>query len=154
MSARSPDLQIAEIRDASRRLVRELGFMRSTLAGTDLPPSAVHALIVIGARGSVTAAELSEVLLLEKSSISRMVRKLIDASELLEKASEQDGRAKLLSLTRKGRSTLAAIDKFAQNQVASALAHLDPAARRMVQQGLAAYAAALQASRRKASATA
>ena len=142
-----PEPQVAEIRDASRRLVRELGFMRSTLAGTNLPPSAVHTMIVIGARGPITAAELSEVLLLEKSSVSRMVRKLIDGGELAEKASDRDGRAKLMSLTRKGRATLVAIDRFAQNQVASALAHLDPAARRTVQQGLASYARALEASR-------
>jgi DNA-binding MarR family transcriptional regulator len=147
MSDRSSELQIAEIRDASRRLVRELGFMRSTLAGTALPPSAVHALIVIGARGSVTAAELSEVLLLEKSSISRMLRKLIEAGELAEQASAHDARAKLMSLTRKGRATLAGINRFAQHQVGSALAQLDPAARRIVQQGLAAYARALEASR-------
>ncbi|MDB5656415.1 MAG: MarR family transcriptional regulator [Tardiphaga sp.] len=147
MAGHASDLQIAEIRDASRRLVRELGFMRNTLAGTDLPPSAVHALIVIGARGSLTAAELSEVLLLEKSSISRMLRKLIETGELAEKASDHDARAKLMSLTRKGRATLAGINRFAQNQVASALAHLDPAARRIVQQGLASYAGALEASR-------
>ncbi|MDB5563584.1 MAG: MarR family transcriptional regulator [Tardiphaga sp.] len=147
MAAKVPDFHIAAIRDASRRLVRELGFMKSTLAGTDLPPSAVHALLAIGASGALTSVELSKVLALEKSSISRMVRKLIEAGELVEKTSHQDGRVKPLSLTKKGRSTLAAINKFAQNQVVSALNHLSPAARRTVRDGLASYAGALEASR-------
>jgi DNA-binding MarR family transcriptional regulator/N-acetylglutamate synthase-like GNAT family acetyltransferase len=147
MTAKVPDFHIAAIRDASRRLVRELGFMKSTLAGTDLPPSAVHALLAIGESGALTSAELSEMLTLEKSSISRMVRKLIEAGELVEKTNHEDGRVKPLSLTKKGRSTLAAINKFAQNQVVSALNHLSPAARRTVRDGLASYAAALEASR-------
>ncbi|MGO3570299.1 MAG: MarR family transcriptional regulator, partial [Serratia grimesii] len=50
MSITQPSPYLHSIRDASRHLVRELGFMGSTLAETDLPPSAVHALIEIGDR--------------------------------------------------------------------------------------------------------
>jgi DNA-binding MarR family transcriptional regulator len=147
MSRSSLDRQVAPIRDASRRLVRELGFMRATLAGTNLPPSAVHALVEVGARQSLTAAELCGILALEKSSVSRMVRKLIDDQLLEEGTSDHDGRAKPLSLTGKGRTTLAAIDRFAEQQVLSALAHLTPEARRTVLDGLALYASALETSR-------
>jgi DNA-binding MarR family transcriptional regulator len=147
MSRSSPAHEVAPIRDASRRLVRELGFMRTTLAGTNLPPSAVHALVEIGARGSLTAAELCDVLALEKSSVSRMVRKLIDDGLLQEGTSDRDGRAKPLSLTGNGRTTLAAIDQFAEQQVLAALARLTPEARRTVLDGLALYASALEASR-------
>lgn len=135
---------VTEIRDASRRLVRELGFMKATLAGTDLPPSAVHALIEIGAGGSLTAADLSGRLNLDKSSISRMVGKLVASGELAEAASELDGRAKPLSLTPKGRRTLAAIDAFARDQVGAALGKLTPDDRGKVSAGLAAYAGALE----------
>jgi DNA-binding MarR family transcriptional regulator/N-acetylglutamate synthase-like GNAT family acetyltransferase len=147
MTAASPELLVGPIRDASRRLVREFGFMRGTLAGTDLPPSAVHALVEIGARGSLTAAELCDILLLEKSSVSRMLRKLVESGELAEAASERDGRAKPLRLTPKGQATLAAIDAFAQNQARAALERLRPEAHRTVMDGLAAYADALAASR-------
>jgi NAD(P)-dependent dehydrogenase (short-subunit alcohol dehydrogenase family)/DNA-binding MarR family transcriptional regulator len=147
MTAQTRDLHIAPIRDASRRLVRELGFMKSTLAGTALPPSAVHALVEIGARGSLTSAELCGVLALEKSSVSRMVRKLVEDGELVEGSSDRDGRAKPLSLTAKGEATLAAIDRFAQDQVIAALVRLGPGARRSVLDGLAVYAGALEASR-------
>ncbi|WP_424811955.1 MarR family winged helix-turn-helix transcriptional regulator [Roseococcus sp. YIM B11640] len=134
---------IADIRAASRRLVRELGFMRPTLAGTDLSPSAVHALVEIGARGSLTAAELCEVLLLEKSSVSRLLAKLSAAGEIVARPSETDARARPVSMTPKGRATLARIDRFAERQVSAALVRMEPASRRALAGALGAYAAAL-----------
>jgi DNA-binding MarR family transcriptional regulator len=139
--------EIALIRDASRRLVRELGFMRPTLAGTNLPPSAVHALIEIGARKTMTATELCDALILEKSSVSRMVRKLVRAGEVAEGASCQDARAKPLSLTPQGLASLRRIDHFARRQVAEALERMRPETRRDLAESLASYARALQASR-------
>ncbi|MHB1205363.1 MAG: hypothetical protein ACYCZX_07335, partial [Rhodospirillaceae bacterium] len=62
------EVHIEPIRAASRRLVRALGFMQGTLAGTSMPPSAVHALVEMGARGSLKANELAEILRLEKST--------------------------------------------------------------------------------------
>ena len=144
------DPSTEHIRDASRRLVRELGFLRPTLAGTDHSPSAVHALIEIGARPAVTAAELAAILVLEKSSVSRMLRKLIAAGELAEGVSTRDGRAKPLSLTRQGRSTLARIDDFARRQVEAALEHMELDGRAQLAESLGHYAEALAATRRDA----
>ncbi|MBY6264062.1 MarR family transcriptional regulator [Azospirillum sp. 412522] len=138
---------VLPIRDASRRIVRELGFMKATLAGTELPPSAVHALIEIGDRGGLTATDLCDRLNLEKSSVSRMLRKLIDAGELAAGSSDTDGRAKRLTLTAQGRRTLAAIDSFAHDQVGGALACLPAADHAMVVEGLRLYADALHARR-------
>jgi len=139
--------EIRDIRDASRRLVRELGFMRSTLAGTNLHASAVHAIIEIGQGHEVTAADLANILNLEKSSISRMIRKLIDAGEVAEAVSDQDARSKLLSLTEQGRKTLAKINAFARQQVSRAVGPLSPSARKSISAGLATYARALESQR-------
>lgn len=135
------------IRHASRRLVRELGFMGQTLAGTDLPPSSVHALIAVGEGEAVTAAALCDLLRLEKSSVSRLVRKLVTAGLMTEGASERDGRVKPLALTGRGRETLEAIHRFARSQVGRALDALPPPVQGTVAEGLSAYAAALRASR-------
>lgn len=145
--APADDIAIDVIRDASRRLVRELGFMGQTLAGTDLPPSSVHALIAVGEGEAATAAALCDLLRLEKSSVSRLVRKLVTAGLMAEGASERDGRVKPLALTGRGRETLAAIHRFARSQVRRAMDVLPPAAHGMVAEGLSAYAAALRASR-------
>ena len=143
-----PELMlIDDIRAASRQMVRELGFMEQTLAATDYPPSAVHTLLEIGARGPMTSGQLAEFLHLEKSSVSRMVRKLIACGELKESADADDGRIKPLSLTPKGRRTLSTIEDFARRQVARALERLTGSERRAVREGLAIYARALKSDR-------
>jgi DNA-binding MarR family transcriptional regulator len=95
----------------------------------------------------MTATELCDVLILEKSSVSRMVRKLVRAGEVAEGASSQDGRAKALSLTPRGLASLNRIDDFAQRQVADALERMGPETRRGLAESLATYARALQACR-------
>jgi DNA-binding MarR family transcriptional regulator len=138
---------IDDIRAASRQMVREFGFMEQTLAATDYPPSAVHTILEIGTGGPMTSGQLAELLHLEKSSVSRMVRKLIECGELKETSDADDARIKPLSLTPKGRRTLAALHEFGRRQVSSALARLPEAERELVRQGLTIYARALAAAR-------
>jgi DNA-binding MarR family transcriptional regulator/GNAT superfamily N-acetyltransferase len=138
---------IQTIRAASRLMVRELGFMNQNLATTDYPPSAVHSMLEVDAHGSMTAAQLVQILGLEKSSVSRMLAKLVKAGELEETPSAEDARTKLLSLTGKGRETVRSINTFADEQVAAALGKLDPFTQDAVSQGLSSYASALKASR-------
>ncbi|PLP59351.1 GNAT family acetyltransferase [Mesorhizobium loti] len=121
--------------------------MKPTVAGTDLPPSAVHSIIEIGGNDGLTAAALGEILNLEKSSVSRMLRKLIDAGEIEERMNPNDARSKLLRLTARGEETLLAINRFGQGQVAAAFLHLSDAQRQIVVAGLSAYAEALQSVR-------
>ncbi|MFL9927634.1 helix-turn-helix domain-containing GNAT family N-acetyltransferase [Herbaspirillum lusitanum] len=146
MSDHDP-LLIDQVRSASRQMVRELGFMQTTLAATDYSPSAVHSIVEIAASKGMTSAQLAEILQLEKSSISRMVRKLVEAGELRETVSNDDARSKLLTLTAKGRRTLAAINRFGRMQVTTALAQLSEREQQLVCQGLTAYSRALEAHR-------
>lgn len=134
---------IDDVRAVSRRLVRELGFLRSSLAGTGLPPSAVHALIEIDGSPGITAASLAERLRLEKSSISRLLRKLIESGDILESPDPTDGRSKSLWLTGPGQQRVSGIHAFARAQVAAALEQLQPAQRQTVLDGLTLYTAAL-----------
>ena len=61
------------IREITRKKISEItltissmnSFMQGTLAGTRLSPSAVHAIVEIGARGSLSSAELCDILTLE-----------------------------------------------------------------------------------------
>ncbi|MEX3008606.1 GNAT family N-acetyltransferase [Hoeflea sp. TYP-13] len=139
--------EIETIRSASRSLVRELGFMGRNLAETDLSPSGVHALLEIGNEDDVSAKHLSETLLLEKSTVSRLVRTLLERGEVREVVARHDGRVKYLNLTAKGRDTLAAIDRFAVDRVTGAINPLPSRARSTICDGLAAYARALKAGR-------
>ncbi len=142
-----PAKSIDEIRSASRTIVRELGFMRPTLAGTAYSASAVHALLEIDAQGGVAAAHLVTALGLEKSSVSRMLAKLIAAGDIAESASPEDARLKQLTLTGQGKALVKKIHAYGRNQVTSAMAHLNPSQQQAVAQGLSEYARALKASR-------
>ncbi|MQT13602.1 MarR family winged helix-turn-helix transcriptional regulator [Segnochrobactrum spirostomi] len=136
---------IEDIRAASRRLVRELGFMGDGLAGTDLPPSAVHALIEIDAHPGITAGEIAGRLRLEKSSVSRMLRKLVESGTVQEAAGPNDARTKALALSADGQALVAGIHRFARLQVSSALGRLEPAEALTVAEGIRLYADALTA---------
>ncbi|WP_335944720.1 helix-turn-helix domain-containing GNAT family N-acetyltransferase [Pseudomonas sp. G166] len=138
---------IEKIRSASRLMVRELGFMHATLAATGYPPSSVHTIVELGNRQALTAVELVELLGLEKSSVSRMVRKLVEAGEIEEVTHEEDARFKKLRLSAQGKKTLRAIDSFATKQVGEALGHLTPEQWQVVSEGIGNYGAALQAQR-------
>lgn len=133
---------VEEVRAISRTMVRELGFMGGDFAGTDLSPSAVHALIEIE-RGSVTARDLGVLLRLEKSSVSRMLRKLVESGDVHEAAGEEDARVKMLSLTAAGKKRVAAIHDFARTQVIDALGRLKPGQDRTVLEGMRLYTQAL-----------
>lgn len=134
---------INDIRSTSRRLVRELGFMGGDFAGTDLPPSAVHALIEIEASLGMTARDLGKLLRLEKSSVSRMLRKLVLSGDVLEETDGEDSRIKRLCLTERGQERVGAIHAFANRQVSSALSRLAPAEGHTILEGLRLYADAL-----------
>jgi DNA-binding MarR family transcriptional regulator/GNAT superfamily N-acetyltransferase len=138
---------LAQIRRASRQLVRELGFMQPTLAGSGLPASAVHALIEIDLAGPLTAAQLATLLNLEKSSVSRMLAKLIAGGEIVEQPSPHDRRVKLLTLSERGRKSVAAIHAFGNRQVAEALQRIPPHLDASVLFGLHTYAQALTSCR-------
>lgn len=138
---------IEDIRSSSRTMVRELGFMRNTLAGTEYSASAVHTLLELSTRKSMTAAQLVQALGLEKSSVSRMVSKLIDAGEVAEAASADDARFKRLLLTKQGERTVAKIHAYGKMQVTTAIEGLTHVEQAAIARGLNAYANALCSSR-------
>ena len=140
---------VSVIRRSSRLMVRELGFMGSTLASTNYSPSAVHTLVEIALRKEMTASQLVQLLGLEKSSVSRMLARLIAAGELEEVISAEDARAKSLRLTAKGHETVSKINTFSNERVVSAIKSLAPAQQQTISEGLSLYANALLACREK-----
>ncbi|KAG4433361.1 hypothetical protein IFR05_011167, partial [Cadophora sp. M221] len=137
--------------------------------GTSYSASAVHAIIEIGlheqnttsspsppfskpkpkpaSTGGITATTLCTELNLEKSSVSRLLKKLVEAGEVREGFGE-DAREKVLGLTEKGRRTLEGIDAFGESQILAAFAQLPPEATPDdILKGINAYGTALRSSR-------
>lgn len=135
---------VARVRQASRTVVRELGFLRPTLAQSGLSPSSVHALIEIGATEGLSARDLVERLVLEKSTVSRLIRGLEERELVAREPAQEDGRRRVLRLTPSGLRTLMAIDSFAESQVAMALGTVGPADAETAACGLELYGDALR----------
>jgi putative acetyltransferase len=142
--------EVLPLRHASRELVRELGFLQGRETTTQLAHSHCHALIEIEARGSVGQAELPTLLRLDKSTTSRIVAELESRGWVRAKTSDDDGRARVLALTPKGRSRLASIHRDANARVENALLLLGDAEREAVVRGMQIYAKALERARRRA----
>ncbi|WP_020070569.1 bifunctional helix-turn-helix transcriptional regulator/GNAT family N-acetyltransferase [Paraburkholderia caledonica] len=142
--AQSRDSTILELREFSRKLVRELGFMRSTLADSGLAPSAVHAILEVGATPGIQVRDLAHLLRLDKSNASRQVAKLESAGLIKRTASSDDARSSELYLTKTGQQLRKKIDKFATDQVSSALRKLAPSDQQSVVRALSLYAGALE----------
>ncbi|VVE13147.1 MarR family transcriptional regulator [Pandoraea pneumonica] len=143
LNAGSREATILELREFSRKLVRELGFMRTTLADSDLAPSAVHAVIEIGAHPGVNAKDLGGLLRLDKSNTSRQLAKLEASGLVTRVASKDDARTSTLQLTPSGQALRKRIDRFATDQVSNALRRLVPADQQALVRSLALYADAL-----------
>jgi DNA-binding MarR family transcriptional regulator/GNAT superfamily N-acetyltransferase len=141
--AESRDTTILELREFSRRLVRELGFMRTTLAESDFAPSAVHAILEIGARPGIAAKDLATILRLDKSNTSRQVARLEAEGLVQRSAAPDDARSFGLALTAAGDAVRQKIDRYATGKVSNALRRLLPAEQQALVRSLGLYAEAL-----------
>lgn len=142
--------EVQPLRHASRELVRELGFLQPRGADTKLSHSHCHALIEIDARGTVAQAELPALLRLDKSTTSRIIAELESRAWIRARASEEDGRARILTVSSKGRSRLAVVHREANARVDAALSLLKEEDRALVLKGMQLYARALERARRRA----
>ena len=139
----SHEQTVRELREVSRKLVRELGFMRNTLAESDLAPSAVHAVLEIAGAPGIQARDLAERLRLDKSSTSRQLTRLESAGLIERRACTADARSSELHLTQHGQQLRRKIDAFASDQVSNALRHLTPADQQRLVASLSQYVSAL-----------
>ncbi|MEM9301799.1 MAG: bifunctional helix-turn-helix transcriptional regulator/GNAT family N-acetyltransferase [Pseudomonadota bacterium] len=119
-------MQTNTIRHATRELVRALRIIDGTSCTPEVTLSEGHLLLAIAENPETTATELAETLELEKSTISRTIGRLEERGFLAREPSEADARVRSLSLTPAGRDVLAAIDRFADTEVAAALEFLAP----------------------------
>ncbi|KAH6685294.1 MarR family transcriptional regulator [Plectosphaerella plurivora] len=139
---------IPPIRDASRKLVRELGFMRRTLAGTNLSAAAVHALLEIGDHGIRNRVELHARLKLDGArggDFEAAVAELLKQGEIVAEPPFVESLPTSYRLTPQGESTLRSVNAFAVARIQEALDAAAPGIGEAIALGLKAYAEALAA---------
>lgn len=134
---------VHQLRGFSRQLVRELGYLRSPFGGSELAPSAVHAIIEIGAQPGLQARDLAALLRLDKSNTSRQLAKLEAMGLVRRESAADDARSSRLFLTDEGRDLQVRIDHFGTAQVTRVLQQLEPHEHDALNRLLSLYASAL-----------
>ncbi len=138
--------KIDTLRQASRKLVRELGIVQldKSLAG----PTAqhCHALVEIGQKPAITISELASLLLLSVSATSRLVQGMVKGG-FVEMHDGIDRREKSLFLTSTGTIELKNIDTYSNIKVQGAFEYLTADEQDDIINAIQKYSQALEKSR-------
>ena len=138
---------IEPIRQAARQLVRELHLLDGRHCIEGFSFSECHLVTELEQLGRATASQLAELLVLEKSTVSRLVNGLL-ASGMLEATQDTlDRRRRWLSLTADGRDGARRVHRYAQGQVRGALEYVPDDEASALVSGLQRYAQALRYAR-------
>lgn len=113
--------EIRQFRAALREMVRELGMLSRRTSGTELSPLQSHILIELNSQ-PCGATELAIKLCVDKASMSRTLRSLMEAGYLLRDHDEQDGRASTFRLSESGNQKLLLLEENADRFTEEALA--------------------------------
>jgi putative acetyltransferase len=124
-------------------MVRALGFLSDDIVGCGLAPAQCHALMELAQRGRLSSVELAEILEVDKSTVSRAMRGLVESALVRCVDDAEDRRSKPYELNEAGRSKLAEIHGFADAQVGRALSTLTESQRQLALDGVRIYERAL-----------
>ncbi|KAL2171891.1 hypothetical protein VTG60DRAFT_1278 [Thermothelomyces hinnuleus] len=140
---------VLSLREASRKLVREWGFLRPTFSPFSLSPAAIHCLIEIGDYGRRSVPDLCNELKVTPAQLSRILAELVSNGivQRVQGGEASTGDREIYTLSAAGASTLAEINAYAQEQVTKALAAAPPGASTSITAAFQAYATALERSR-------
>lgn len=113
-------IAIKQFRSALRGMVRELGMLSRKSSGTNLSPLQSHILIELDIK-PCGVVELAEKLCVDKASISRTLRNLMEANYLIRDHDKFDGRASTFRLSDAGKSILQTVEQHADQFTIDAL---------------------------------
>lgn len=137
---------VSQIRFFSREMVRELGLLNNRFAVIG-STSQCHALVELDSHAVLNSGQLSKILNLEKSTVSRVVTHLYEQELCDIQPDANDRRNKLISLTKKGQVLANEIHCAAKLQVKLALEVMNEEEKHIVVRGISIYAQALRKSR-------
>ena len=115
---------VAEIRGFNRFYVDIIGLHQRHILGGPFTLAEARVLLEIGQNGNDTHRLLRENLHIDNGYLSRIVSSFIKDGLLAARRSKTDGRSKILSLTAKGLSALAALNEKSNAQIADLISHL------------------------------
>lgn len=118
--------QLATAIEAVRKFSRFYTSKIGTLSDIPYPLAEARVIYELSTLGSTTATELGEIVGLDAGYLSRILKKQQDAKLIEKKTSDQDARKSILTLTSKGRSEFATLDRASRSRLAMVLKDLAP----------------------------
>lgn len=138
---------INELRRNARHVVRELGLLNDAYFEIGVTLAERHLLIELTACSSPSMGEIAERLLLNKSTVSRLIANAVKKGYVKCETDEKDKRKRFLKMTEKGQRTLDAFEPIAFNQTKEALLTLTNEEVDIIHKGIALYAKGLKSAR-------
>lgn len=135
------------LRQNARSVVRELGLLNDAFFEIDVTLAERHLLIELNTLLSPTIGDIAERLLLDKSTVSRLIAKAVKKGYVVYVADTKDKRKRCLQLTEKGRKVLNEFERIAFKQSNDALHTLTQEEIEIVYRGIELYSQALKNAR-------
>jgi len=120
------------VREFNRFYTRRIGALGDAHLGSDFSLTEVRVLYELAHRDHPTAAEIADVLALDRGYLSRTLRSFKRRKLITTETSRKDRRQTLLSLTAAGRKAFAPLDRGARDIIAGLLQPLGENAQRRV----------------------
>src|SRR5262245_7303867 len=114
-------MQVDAVRRFNRFYTRRVGALRADFVGSPYPLPEARLIYDPGRRRSATATELRAELDLDAGYLSRMLGSLGRRGLVRAERSPEDARARLLSLTARGREAFAMLDRRSRSEVSAML---------------------------------
>jgi DNA-binding MarR family transcriptional regulator/GNAT superfamily N-acetyltransferase len=114
-------MQVEAVRRFNRFYTRRIGALRAGLVGSAHPLPEARLLYELGRRRRCTASELRAELELDAGYLSRMLASLGRRGLVRAERSAEDARARLLTLTARGRAAFALLDRRSRDEVSAML---------------------------------
>src|ERR1017187_2706470 len=122
-----PHERVQAVRHFNRFYTRQIGLLEDGLLNSPFSLTEVRTLYELAHREQSTAVELCAELGLDAGYLSRILRKFEKHRWIEKKASDQDARQSLLSLTKEGRKIFKPLEVRSTEQVRAILGKLPPA---------------------------
>ena len=115
------DSQIQAFRRFNRFYTRQIGTLREGLLDSEFSLTEARVLFELATHGQITPAEIASELELDPGYLSRILKKFEDAGLIKRRASTEDGRQTILSITRQGRDRFTNLNDRSNQQARSIL---------------------------------
>jgi DNA-binding MarR family transcriptional regulator/GNAT superfamily N-acetyltransferase len=130
------EAQVETMRQFNRFFTQRIGVLDESLLDSGLTLTQARVLFEIGTGETCTAGDLISLLRLDAGYLSRILQEFVDARLVKRKASPDDGRRALLSLTLKGRKKFTELDHQSRRRIGELISPLSAPKRTQLQHGM------------------